>query len=130
MTPPEIQSQDGAPGPPLDRFLTRLADGRRLSAEELAPLVYEDMRRIAHGLFQREGVGITIQPTAVVHEAYLNLALQKEEGWENRAQFLGVAATAMRRVLIDAARERSQLKRGGGHQRVTLSDAEPRQDGE
>ncbi|MEO0650417.1 MAG: ECF-type sigma factor [Planctomycetota bacterium] len=106
---------------------TLLLDGTWVSGEELAPIVYEDLRRIAHSLFRAERPGITIQPTALVHEAYLRLADQKADGWESRRQFLSVAATAMRRVLANAARDRSRLKRGGGAARVTLTGNEPRE---
>ncbi|MEM7305014.1 MAG: ECF-type sigma factor [Planctomycetota bacterium] len=110
-----------------DGYLGRLADGRRVTSEQLAPIVYEDLRRLARQLFHKERPGATIQPTALVHEAYLRLADQKADGWENRAQFMAVAALAMRRVLANAARDRGRLKRGGGFERVTLSDVEPEQ---
>jgi len=103
---------------------TRLADGRRVTSEELAPIVYEDLRRIAAGLFRHESEGLTLQPTALVNEAYLRLADQRE-GWANRAQFLSVAALAMRRILVGSARERARLKRGGALKRVTLTGRDP-----
>ena len=105
--------------------LTLLFDGRKLTSQELAPLLYDDLRQMARELFRRESAQVTIQPTVLVHEAYLRLADQKAEGWENRAQFLAVAAVAMRRVLANAARDRKRLKRGGAHQRVTLTGQDP-----
>ena len=103
---------------------TRLADGRSVSTEELGHIVYEDLRRIADRLFQREKPGITLQPTAIVHEAYMALAGKDKQTWENRAHFLAVAATTMRRLLTDAARSRGRQKRGGGWERVTLASLE------
>ena len=105
-----------------DAYLTQLADGSSVSSQELAAIVYEDLHRMAKALFRRESPDHTLQPTALVHEAYLRLADQKvADGWDNRAQFLAVAATAMRRVLANAARSRQSLKRGGGAERVTLT---------
>lgn len=106
---------------PTHARATELADGRLVSAEELVPIVYEDLRRLAEHFFSRESPGITIQPTALVNEAYLRLANQRVDGWESRAQFLSIAATAMRRVLANAARDRARQKRGGNLARVTLS---------
>ena len=114
---------------PEENHLTHLADGRRVSSRELAGVVYEDLHRMAQVVFRQETPGITLQPTALVHEVYLKLAEQKVEGgWENRAHFLSVAATAMRRVLINAARERRADKRGGGNHRVTWIDGDAVED--
>ena len=115
-----MPSSDPAPdqGP-----LTRLADGREVTTEELAPLVYEDLRRLADGFLRRERRGMTLQPTALVNEAYMRLAGQ--QSWENRGHFLALAATAMRRVLLNAARDRKREKRGGDRDRVTLSALDP-----
>ena len=103
---------------------TLLADGRRVSTEELAPLVYEDLRKLAESFFRRERPGVTLQPTALVHEAWMHLADQRNQSWDGRSHFLAVAATAMRRVLINAAKARGRLKRGGDWERVTLSDVD------
>lgn len=110
--------------PEVDSYLTRLADGRAVSTEELAPVVYDDLRRLADAFFRRERAGITLQPTALVHEAYLKLVAQDQQSWENRAHFLAVAATAMRRVLVNAAKSRGREKRGRGWERVTLAGVE------
>ncbi|MEM7199233.1 MAG: ECF-type sigma factor [Planctomycetota bacterium] len=112
-----------------DHEATRLADGRILSTTDLAPVVYEDLRRLADSLFRREPEGVTLQPTALVHEAYLVLADQRNQSWESRANFLAVAATAMRRVLTNAAKARGRDKRGGGLARVTLVEDAVRDSG-
>jgi RNA polymerase sigma factor (TIGR02999 family) len=101
-----------------------LAHARRGDAEatdRLVPLLYGEMRRIAAALMARERRAATLQPTALVHEAYLRL-LGGDEGWQSRAHFLGAAARAMRRILVEHARRRSRLKRGGARERVTLTD--------
>lgn len=115
----EPRQQAGSDPERSDPAPTRLAGGRRVSPEELASLVYDDLRRIAASFF-RGSQGQTLQPTALVHEAYLRLADQERADWQNRAHFLAVAARMMRRVLIDAARARGAEKRGGALQRVTL----------
>ena len=91
---------------------------------ELLPLVYEELRRIAHLYLRRERSDHTLQPTALVHEAYLRLIDQQSVDWRNRAQFVGLAATMMRRVLINYARDRSTDKRGGDARRVSITLAE------
>lgn len=111
-----------APTPPPDGH-TRLDDGRVLSTEELAPLVYDDLRRLAAAYFQREAPGVTLQPTALVNEACLQLLGQRQQDWASKGHFLAVAATAMRRILMNAARDRGRQKRGGAWDRVTLADA-------
>ena len=117
MNDPENTDSDST-----EAYLTQMANGTSVSSRELATIVYDDLHRMAKALFQRESRDHTLQPTALVHEAYLRLADQKvASGWENRAQFLAVAATAMRRVLSNAARDRQSLKRGGGAEQVTLT---------
>jgi RNA polymerase sigma factor (TIGR02999 family) len=112
--------------PTSDDYLTPLADGRAVTSAELAGLVYDDLHRMASTLFRRESRALTLQPTALVHEAFLRLADQQvEDGWRNRAHFLAIAARSMRRVLADAARERKRLKRGDGADRVTLTGNDP-----
>lgn len=120
-------STPGEASDAVDAYLTRLTDGRRLSSEELAAVVYEDLHKLAHHLFQREESGVTIQATALVHEAYLRLVDQERTNWKNRAHFMAVAALTMRRLLVNAARDRGRLKRGGALERVTLSGQEPEQ---
>ena len=89
----------------------------------LMPLVYDELRRIAHRHMRREQGGHTLQTTALVNEAYLRLAGEHKIEWESRAHFFGVMARVMRHVLIDHARRRGYAKRGGGAQQVSLSDA-------
>jgi len=100
------------------------ADGAENARAQLQPLVYEELRRIARLYLRRERPDHTLQATALVHEAYLRIIDQRSVDWRNRAQFIGLAATMMRRVLINYARERSAAKRGGGAKRVSLTVAE------
>jgi len=92
--------------------------------DSLVPLVYEELRRQAQRALRREGEGHTLQPTALVHEAWLRLADQADARWESRSQFFAVAAQMMRRVLVDHARTRQAQKRGGGAVQVSLDDAD------
>ena len=91
--------------------------------ERLMPLLYDDLHRRAEHYLRRERRGHTLQPTALVNEAYLRLVDQKRAGWKNRAQFFGVAAQAMRRILVDHARRRSTEKRGDGVSILPLDEA-------
>lgn len=95
----------------------------RATAEQLMPLVYDELRRLARALMARENKNHTLQPTALVHEAYLRLVDQSRVNWQGRTHFRAVGARVMRRILIDHARRREGLKRGGGRQRVTLGDS-------
>lgn len=94
------------------------------SSEPLFALVYDELRRLAANALQSERRDHTLQPTALVHEAYLRLASEPEPRWENRAHFLAVAARAMRRILVDHARSRNAQKRGSGGARIALEDIE------
>jgi RNA polymerase sigma factor (TIGR02999 family) len=98
----------------ITRLLQELSRGNAGAEEELIPLVYDDLRRIAARYMRREGHEHTLQATALVHEAYLRLAKPNRSGWQNRAHFFAVAARVMRRILVDAARARLSEKRGGG----------------
>lgn len=95
-------------------LLGQLASGDRSAIERLMPLVYEDLRAIAGGMFRGERAGHTLQPTAIVHEAFLRLSGSGGGTGQNRAQFMAVAAKVMRQLLIDHARARNTQKRGGG----------------
>jgi RNA polymerase sigma factor (TIGR02999 family) len=95
------------------------------SAEQLFELVYDELRRLAQSLLRRERPEHTLQPTALVHEAFLRLVGETSISWQDRAHFLGIAARAMRQILVDHARRRGAVKRGGGWQRVTLTGEEP-----
>lgn len=90
------------------------------TAEELLPLVYAELRRLAHNCMAGEPSGQTLQPTELVHEAYLRLVDSRGLRWEGRAHFFATAARAMRRILVDRARRRKTVKHGGDHLRVTL----------
>lgn len=94
--------------------------GDRDALEQLLPLVYSELRRIAARQLKKERPGHTLQPTALVHEAYLRLAEQRQVDWQNEVHFFGVAAQVMRRILVDHARRRSAAKRGDGAELVSL----------
>jgi RNA polymerase sigma factor (TIGR02999 family) len=96
---------------------------RGLSAGELMPLVYDELRRLAGGFMRRERRDHTLQPTALVHEAYIRLVDQSRVDWTGRTHFRAVGARVMRRILIDHARQHGSAKRGGGQQRVTLGES-------
>jgi RNA polymerase sigma factor (TIGR02999 family) len=91
--------------------------------DRLVPLVYQELRRRAAAYLRRERIGHTLQPTALVHEAYLRLVKQDHAAWQNRAQFFGVASQMMRRILVDRARGRKMAKHSGRWARVTLDEA-------
>jgi RNA polymerase sigma-70 factor (ECF subfamily) len=95
----------------------------RESLESLLPVVYQELRRLAASYLRRERPGQTLQPTALVHEAYLRLLKDRPDRWQNRAHFCAIAAHSMRQILIERARARGALKRGGGAPRVTLDEA-------
>jgi RNA polymerase sigma-70 factor, ECF subfamily len=94
----------------------------RQSVETLLPIAYQELRRLAAGYLRRERAGYTLQPTALVHEAYLRLLKDKPGRWQNRAHFCAIAAHSMRQILIERARARDAKKRGGERQRVTLDE--------
>jgi RNA polymerase sigma-70 factor (ECF subfamily) len=104
----------------VTELLVRLSAGSRDSLNELLPLIYRELRRLAARALRRERSGHTLQPTALVHEAYLRLIDQRDVTWQNRAHFFAVAAQAMRRILVDHARARERVKRGGPQQQVPL----------
>jgi RNA polymerase sigma factor (TIGR02999 family) len=91
-------------------------------ANQLMPIVYEELHSLAERFLKGEGKGHTLQPTALVHEAYLRLVDQSRVNWQGKTHFLAVGANMMRRVLIDHIRTRKRLKRGGDHRRVALED--------
>ena len=104
-------------------LLGRIGAGDRSAAQELFPLVYDELHRLARRYLDGERADHTLQPTALVHEAYLRLVGQDDSRWKNRAHFLGVAATAMRCVLVDHARAKKARKRGDGYTKVPLDEA-------
>ena len=109
----------------VTQILERVEHGDGIAAEELLPLVYEELRKLAAAKMAQEAAGETLQPTALVHEAWLRLAGPREgQAWENRGHFFAAAAEAMRRILIESARRKSRLKRGGQQERVDLEQVQ------
>ena len=96
--------------------------GDEFALEQLMPLVYEDLRRMARRYMRQQSPGHTLQTTELIHEAYLKIARADERNWQNRAHFFGVAAKAMRHILVDYARSKHNQKRGGWQDRITLAD--------
>lgn len=114
--------------PTRARFLIReIGQGNVLAADELLPLVYEELRRLARAQLAHEKHAVTLQPTALVHEAYLRL-VGSDDVWENRRHFFAAAAEAMRRILIERARRRLAAKHGGDYERASLSDWKPEEE--
>jgi RNA polymerase sigma factor (TIGR02999 family) len=101
-------------------ILKAIERGEKHSSEELIPLVYNELRRVAAVQLAAEPAGQTLQPTALVHEAWVRLIGGQEQTWENRAHFFGAAAEAMRRIMIERARRKSAIKHGGGQERVNI----------
>jgi RNA polymerase sigma factor (TIGR02999 family) len=108
----------------VTRMLEEIRAGDTAAVDRLLPLVYDELRRLAQARLAGERRDHTLQATALVHEAYLRLVGQADVAWQNRAHFLAMAATAIRRVLVDHARRKSAAKRGGGDLRVTMAVAE------
>ncbi len=107
----------------VTRILSAIEQGDPRAAEQLLPLVYDELRKLAAQKMAEEKPGQTLQPTALVHEAYLRLVgVEQVQHWNSRGHFFGAAAEAMRRILIEAARSRSRQKRGGEGQRLGLED--------
>lgn len=107
----------------LTRILTSVQAGDLKAAESLLPLVYEELRRLAGFKMASEPSGHTLQPTALVHEAWLRLAGAREQNWQSRAHFFAAAGEAMRRILVDHARRKNSLKRGGGELRAEFDES-------
>jgi len=123
MVTGHAQSLEGLTDDSVAWLLERWGSGDRDAALEVLPHVYEQLRRIARRTFRFERREHTLQPTALVHEAYDRLIADHGMRWQNREQFFGVAACMMRRILVDHARQRNRLKRGGTALRVTLAEA-------
>jgi RNA polymerase sigma factor (TIGR02999 family) len=110
----------------ITSVLCALEQGDPQAAEQLLPLVYDELRRLAARKMVREAPGQTLQATALVHEAYLRLVdTDKVQHWNSRGHFFAAAAQAMRRILVERARHKASLKAGGGHRRLELADIEP-----
>lgn len=106
----------------VTQLLIAWGNGDKAALDQLMPLVHEELRRLARHYMSRERPGDTLQPTALVNEAYLRLVDQEDMRWENRAHFFGIAARIMRQVLVDRARARNAAKRGGGDYKLDLTD--------
>jgi RNA polymerase sigma factor (TIGR02999 family) len=104
----------------VTRLLALFSQGRKEAGEQLIPLVYAELKKVAASCMRGELPGGTLQPTALVHEAWVRLAGQRETEWQNRSHFYGVAASLMRRILLDYARKRHAAKRGSGARKFTL----------
>lgn len=111
---------EGAGGGDVTQMLVRYGEGDKAALDSLLPLVYDELRRIAANYLQRERADHTLQPTALVHEAYLRLINQRAVDWRNRAQFYGLAAKMMRRILVNHAAAHHAQKRGG--EKVSLEE--------
>lgn len=111
----------------VTQLLLAWSDGDQNALEELLPLVYDELHRMARNYMRRERSNHTLQPTALIDEAYLRLINQAETNWQNRAHFFGVAASIMRKILIDHARYRGAKKRGAGNEDLPLDEALLRQ---
>ena len=107
----------------ITQLLLKWSDGDSSARERLMPLVYDELRRLAAKYLRRERANHTLQPTALVHEAYLQLVDQQKVEWQNRAQFFGLAARLMRNILVDHARSHQAAKRGGEHYSVSQCPA-------
>lgn len=107
----------------VTKLLIEWKSGNQEAMNQLVPLVYDEMRRLAQRYLRDEHAAATLQPTALVHEAYLRLVSQSLPDWQSRAHFLGVAAHLMRQILVDHARKHNSQKRGGGVKKVTINEA-------
>jgi len=106
----------------ITQLLVAWNAGDQAALEKLTPLVYQELHRLAKHYMARENAGHTLQPTALVNEAYLRLIEQKQVRWQNRAHFFGISAQLMRRILVDMARSRQRAKRGGAAPKVVLDE--------
>jgi RNA polymerase sigma-70 factor, ECF subfamily len=107
----------------VTQLLAKWANGNQQALDELTPLVYKELRQLAASYLRKERQGHTLQPTALVHEAYLRLVAQASPTWQNRSHFFGVAARLMRQILVDHARRRQANKRAGSKVKVPLEEA-------
>ena len=107
----------------MTQLLQQWSDGRHEARDQLFPVIYAELRRLAAGYMRRERVDHTLQPTALVHEAFFKLIDQRAVRWQSRAHFFGIAAQAMRRILVDHARAHAAWKRGAGQAPLSLDEA-------
>jgi RNA polymerase sigma factor (TIGR02999 family) len=113
-TPPSLE---------LTRLLDAVSEGNRSAVDQLLPVIYHELRALAQRRLAAERADHTLQATALVHEAYMKLIDQREVRWQNRAHFFGVAALAMRRILVNHAKSKGRIKRGGSGRKIELTDA-------
>ncbi len=126
MTMPNDEpTRDPTTSSEVTRLLAAIQGGRREATDQLLPLVYRELRQMANRQMGREAPGQTLQPTALVNEAYMRLIDDRYLPWQNRAHFFTAAAEAMRRILIDRARRAARVKHGGDRMRVTLGHQTP-----
>lgn len=127
MLSPVIYGSEAAMPTPSVQEITRLLvdwrNGDHAALERLTPLVYQELHKLAQAYLRREQPGHTLQPTALIHEAYLRLIDQVNPEWENRSHFFGVAARLMRQILVEHARANARFKRGGAAAQVSLDEA-------
>ena len=109
--------------PPVTFLLRRWSDGDQKARDEVMPLVYQELRSLAHAYLRRERAEHTLETSGLVHEAFLRLTGQKEVTWQSRKHFFGIAAQSMRRILVDYARQRGRSKRGGDVEIVAFDEA-------
>jgi RNA polymerase sigma factor (TIGR02999 family) len=108
--------------PDITELLDQWGRGEKDALEKLAPVVYQELRKRARGYFRRERSDHTLQPTALIHEAYMRLVRQESPGWKSRTHFFAVASQMMRQILVDHARTHNAAKRGGGAAKVSLDE--------
>ncbi|MEQ1826892.1 MAG: sigma-70 family RNA polymerase sigma factor [Pirellula sp.] len=108
----------------ITKILSAIQNGEPSASENLFAMLYDELKRIANQQMRHEAVSHTLQPTALVHEAYVRMLGSENCTWENRAHFFGAAAEAMRRILIESARSKGRKKRGGGAKRIEFDDVE------
>ncbi|MEO6725808.1 MAG: sigma-70 family RNA polymerase sigma factor [Blastocatellia bacterium] len=112
-----------SPNNDVTQLLIDWRKGDQAALDQLVPLIYQELHKIAGGYLSRERSGHTIQPTALIHEAYLRMVAQQMPEWQNRKHFFGVAAQLMRQILVENARSHSAAKRGAGEQNLPLEEA-------
>jgi RNA polymerase sigma factor (TIGR02999 family) len=121
LKPPRNLMLDGTSNQ-ISLLLIESSKGDELALEQLMPLVYKELHRMAQRYMRRQPPGHTFQTTELIHEAYLKIARSEEQNWQNRAHFFAVAAQAMRHILVDYARSKQSQKQGGWHERITLAE--------
>lgn len=123
LTPPASRFMQAQSSKEITQLLVAWSEGDESALDQLAPLIHSELHRLAHHYMSRERPGHLLQTSALINEAYVRLIDWKNVRWQNRAHFFGVAAQLMRRILVDFAREKQYLKRGGGTFQVSLSEA-------